>query len=114
MSNDVLVRRIRQEVSDALADEVKRAEKGGRPLGADEQEALASELIVRQLDQLAAERLAAAEPALPIDIEDELRDAVHNALFGLGQLERYLRDPTVENIVANGCDQVWLLRADGS
>jgi Flp pilus assembly CpaF family ATPase len=114
VSNDVLVRRIRQEVSDALAEEVKRAEKEGRPLDPEGQEALASELIVRRLDHLAAERLAAAEPALPIDMEDELRDAVHNALFGLGQLERYLRDPTVENIVANGCDQVWLLRSDGS
>jgi Flp pilus assembly CpaF family ATPase len=112
--NDVLVRRIRQEVSDALAEEVRRAEAAGDPLGADAQEALASELIVRRLDHLAQERLAGGEGPLDPEAEDELKESVQNALFGLGQLERYLRDPTVENIVANGCDQVWLLRADGS
>lgn len=114
MSSDVLVRRVRQEVSDLLAEEVRKAEADGQPLDGQGQEALASELIVRQLDRLAKERLDAGEDPLALDAEDELREAVHNALFGLGQLERYLRDPTVENIVANGCDQVWLLRSDGT
>jgi Flp pilus assembly CpaF family ATPase len=112
--NEVLVRRIRQEVSDALAEEVRKAEAAGDPLEGEAQEALASELIARRLDRLAQERLAAGEEPLDPDVEDELKESVQNALFGLGQLERYLRDPTVENIVANGCDQVWLLRADGS
>jgi pilus assembly protein CpaF len=112
--DDTLVRRLRQEVSEALGEDVRRAEAGGQPLDAEAQEALASELIVRQLDRLAEERLTAGDEPLSLDAEDELREAVHNALFGLGQLERYLRDPTVENIVANGADRVWLLRSDGS
>src|SRR5207248_7298729 len=99
---------------DQLAERVRAAEETGAPLDRDAQRGLAGELIARQLDGVARERLEAGEDPLPLPEEDVLRDAVFHALFGLGPLERYLADPTVENIVANGCDQVWLLHADGS
>ena len=114
MIDDALVRRLRQQVSDLLAEHVRAAEETGRPLERDAQRGLAAELIARQLDVVARERLDAGDDPLALADEDALRDAVFHALFGLGALERYLQDPTVENIVANGCDQVWLLHADGT
>ncbi|MCP3861153.1 MAG: CpaF family protein, partial [Phycisphaeraceae bacterium] len=37
-----------------------------------------------------------------------------NRLFGLGRLQAYVDDPQWTDIHANGCDQVWLLRNDGT
>ena len=36
---------------------------------------------------------------------DELAGAVHDRRYGLGPLSVYLRDPQVENVDINGCDQ---------
>jgi len=44
---------------------------------------------------------------------DELATAVHDRRYGLGPLSAYLRDPQVENIDINGCDQVWVTYATG-
>ncbi|OIV35444.1 ATP/GTP-binding protein [Mangrovactinospora gilvigrisea] len=41
-----------------------------------------------------------------------LAEAVYDLLFRAGRLQPYLDDPEVENIVANGCDDVWISRAD--
>ena len=45
--------------------------------------------------------------------EDELARAAFDALFRLNRLQRLLDDPSIENINANGCDQVWVRYADG-
>ena len=45
--------------------------------------------------------------------EDELSRATFDALFRLNRLQRLLDDPGIENINANGCDQVWVRYADG-
>ncbi len=44
---------------------------------------------------------------------DELAAAVHDRRYGLGPLSVYLRDPQVENVDINGCDQVWVSYATG-
>jgi pilus assembly protein CpaF len=44
----------------------------------------------------------------------EVAQAVHDRLFGLGSLQRLLEDTSVENIDANGCDDVWVTRSDGT
>jgi Flp pilus assembly CpaF family ATPase len=44
---------------------------------------------------------------------DELAIAVHDRRYGLGPLTAYLRDPQVENVDVNGCDQVWITYATG-
>jgi Flp pilus assembly CpaF family ATPase len=44
---------------------------------------------------------------------DELAAAVHDRRYGLGPLSVYLRDPQVENVDINGCDQVWISYATG-
>ena len=44
---------------------------------------------------------------------DELSRAVHDQRYELGPVTSYLRDPQVENIDVNGCDQVWITYATG-
>jgi Flp pilus assembly CpaF family ATPase len=44
---------------------------------------------------------------------DALARAVHDQRYGLGPLTDYLRDPQVENVDVNGCDQVWVTYATG-
>ena len=44
---------------------------------------------------------------------DELARAVHDQRYELGPVTAYLRDPQVENIDINGCDDVWITYASG-
>ncbi|MFC1432314.1 CpaF family protein [Streptacidiphilus sp. N1-3] len=39
-----------------------------------------------------------------------LAEAVYNLLFRAGRLQPYLDDPDIENILINGCDDVWISR----
>jgi pilus assembly protein CpaF len=48
----------------------------------------------------------------PRDVE-VLAKAVHDMRYDMGPLTPYLRDPQVENIDVNGCDQVWITYATG-
>ena len=42
---------------------------------------------------------------------DELVSAVHDQRYGLGPVTRFFRDPQVENVDINGCDEVWIAYA---
>jgi len=57
--------------------------------------------------------MATGEPPLDPEAEAAVARAVDDALFGLGGFQRYLDDPTVENINANGCDRVTVRRVGG-
>ncbi len=48
----------------------------------------------------------------PRDAE-ALAQAAHDMRYDMGPLTPYLRDPQVENIDVNGCDQVWVTYATG-
>ena len=89
-----------------------RSRAARRLRGADEQ-ALGRQLIADALDADAREALAAGRPVRPPEEDDALTQAVFDALFRLGRLQRLLDDPSVENINANGADQVWVRYADG-
>ena len=38
---------------------------------------------------------------------------MHDQRYELGPVTDYLRDPQVENVDINGCDQVWITYASG-
>ncbi len=48
----------------------------------------------------------------PRDVE-AVAQAVYDVRYDMGALAPYLRDPHVENIDVNGCDQVWVTYATG-
>ncbi|HUZ22394.1 MAG TPA: ATPase, T2SS/T4P/T4SS family [Streptosporangiaceae bacterium] len=79
--------------------------------GAGEPEAAA---IIRDAVRAWAERQVRAGALVPSPPEREaLAQAVYDQRYGLGPLAGYLRDPNVENVDVNGCDQVWITYATG-
>ncbi len=109
-----LAGRLRQQVLAELAARRDGNRRAGLPaLAAADERALSRQLIADALDGHARDSLAGGAPLLTVPAEDELAQAVFDALFGLHRLQRLLDDPAVENINANGADQVWVRYADG-
>lgn len=75
---------------------------------------LARDLALRRIRADAALRLAAGDRPPSPEEEHRLAQSVVDALLGLGRLEELIADPSVENIDVNGCDTVWVTRADGT
>ena len=48
------------------------------------------------------------QPPMPAAVEEQLRQSLRDAFIGLGDLQRYIDDPDVEDIEVNGCDNVWV------
>ena len=111
---DTVVERLRAQVLGALSERQRADQISGRtPLRGPDEQALGRQLIADVLDVDAREALAAGRSVRPPEEDDALTQAVFDALFRLGRLQRLLDDPSVENINANGADQVWVRYADG-
>ena len=108
------VERIRARVLAGLSEHQRADNLAGRPSmrGVDEQ-ALGRKLIADALDADAQDALANGQPVRDPEDDDALAQAVFDALFRLDRLQRLLDDPSIENINANGCDEVWVRYADG-
>ena len=70
--------------------------------------------LIRDAVRIWAERQVRAGASVPAPADREaLAQAVYDQRYGLGPLSAYLRDPEVENVDVNGCDQVWISYATG-
>ena len=109
-----IVEKLRSRVLAGLSDRQRADHGAGRRSlrGADEQ-ALGRKLIADALDAEAADALAAGRPVRSPEEDDALAQAVFDSLFRLDRLQRLLDDSSIENINANGCDEVWVRYADG-
>ena len=112
--DQVLVRRLREEVADLLARQRRDdAAAGAPPMTAEDERQFARAVISQVLDAYARTEVTAGRtPPTPQD-EEEIAAGIHAALFGVGRLQPLLDDPEVENIDINGCDQVFVGYADG-
>jgi Flp pilus assembly CpaF family ATPase len=70
-------------------------------------------LIKSALEEHARAALRAGGQVLDLQTEAGIERAVFDGLFGLGGFQQYLDDPEVENIIANGCDRVFIRYAGG-
>lgn len=109
-----LVRALQARVADLL-DRRKRDLRvaGGGLTGEDERE-LAHALVVEVVESHTVALLDAGRAALTDDEENELIAALLARMFGAGRLQPLLDDPDVEDILINGCDEVFLVYADGT
>ncbi|MDP9336596.1 MAG: Flp pilus assembly complex ATPase component TadA [Actinomycetota bacterium] len=106
--------RIRGEVLAQLGERRRTDEAAGRAkVAPPDEEALGRQLITEALDGHARNALVAGRPVLSVDEEDDIAQTVFDGLFRLHRLQRLLDDPMLENINANGCDNVWVRYADG-
>ncbi|WP_432003376.1 CpaF family protein [Streptomyces sioyaensis] len=106
---------VRQRVATRLAEYAGERESAGLP-AEDEtsRRATVGRLLTEELG--AQRRLALAHGSQVVDaaVEERVAQAVTDALFGTGSLERLLTDTTIENICVNGCDVVWVKDAAGT
>ncbi|GIF74135.1 CpaF family protein [Asanoa siamensis] len=109
-----VVRQIRREVAERLT-RANRAQEAATstPIPAKEREALTRRLINEALDAYATAEMQAGRPPLHPQVESRVARTVADALLGAGGLEPWLNNPQVEDIVANGCDRVFIRFDDG-
>ena len=109
-----VVEGLRAEVlADLSARQAEFAARGRPALSPADEQALGRQLIAEALEHRAKSALRDRTEMLSAEDENELSRAVFDALFRLNRLQRLLDDPSIENINANGCDQVWVRYADG-
>jgi Flp pilus assembly CpaF family ATPase len=97
---------LRSAVTDILGVIAGRLDDGAEPA-----EVLP---LIREAVRAWAERQARAGALIPSPADrDVLAQAIYDQRYGLGPLAGYLRDPQVENVDVNGCDQVWVTYSTG-
>ena len=101
---------LRAEVLERSTD-AQRASNGRRITNDDERE-LGRDLITEAIQRRAVDAIGSGASLLEPREEDALAKAVFDAIFGLDRLQRLLDDPSIENINANGCDQVFVRYAE--
>jgi pilus assembly protein CpaF len=109
-----LVKRLRQEVGDRLADQRRMDQASGLPVMSGEDERQFARMLIAQSleDHARAEITYGRTPPNAME-EEALASAVHAALYGVGRLQPLLDNPDIENIDINGCDRVFIGYADG-
>jgi Flp pilus assembly CpaF family ATPase len=111
--DEALVRSLRSSIAEELSATVRAmVDQGHRLDGADE-EMLTRQLIDERLERLATEAIAAGRPVMSQGEEEALARAVFDRLFHLGRLQPLLDDETIQNVVANGHDRVFVEYAGG-
>ena len=111
--DETLVRSLRGDIADELSATVRTMAGDGRHLDAADEEMLTRQLISQRLERLASSAIAAGRPVLTQDEEDALARAVFDRLFHLGRIQPLLDDDTIQNVVANGHDRVFIEYAGG-
>jgi pilus assembly protein CpaF len=112
---DEVVQALSVRVSERLAARQAQDKDAGRPrMGVEAQRIFARQAANEVLEDYARERIEAGWEVLTPEREDDVAQAIDDILFGLGVLDRLLADESIENVDANGCDEVWISRADGT
>lgn len=106
----VLVRRITGVVSERLAGQ----RSDGGTVDDMTERVVGRKLINDEISAITHDRLAGGLDPLPEHIEDSVSAAAYDQLFGFAAFQPLLDDDSIENIHANGCDNVWVVRSDGT
>jgi Flp pilus assembly CpaF family ATPase len=115
MPDEDLIARVRAAVASELTSRTTTSMVAlGRRLDRLDQSALSRELINQQLERYAGECLAEGRPVLSEDDEEALARSVFDRIFNLGRLQPLLDDERVQEILANGHDQVFIEYEDGT
>jgi len=98
--------RLRRGVAEILAMVADRLQDGAS-------QDVALPLIGDAVRAWAERQVRAGAPVLSPADREALAQAVYDQRYGLGPMAGYLRDPQVENVDVNGCDEVWVTYATG-
>ena len=95
-------------------EQSRRRDMGAGPLDAASEQQYVRKLITDALAEHAEEGLRSGLIPLSAEQEHATSEAIYARMYGAGRLQRLLDDSSIENIDINGCDEVWIRRADGS
>jgi pilus assembly protein CpaF len=110
----ILVKQLRQEVGDRLAEQRHVDQVSGiTPMSSEDERHYARAVIAQVLEEHARGQVTVGRTPPNAEEEEALASGIHAALFGVGRLQPLLDDPEVENIDVNGCDRVFVSFADG-
>ncbi|MCI2420086.1 Flp pilus assembly complex ATPase component TadA [Saccharopolyspora sp. K220] len=112
----VLRARVRQAVSEGLAERIRADEQDGRPaMDYPTRRTLAERLAGDAADAYANEELTRPSGAglVPDEVERRVVASVLDEVFGMGGLQPLLANEDIENVNVNGCDRVFVRYADG-
>ncbi len=113
--DETLVRDLRAAVAAELSRRARQNEiSGARKLARDDENQLARQLLNAEFERIATDAVSRGLPVLSDADEADLTRAVLDRLFELGRLQPLLDDDRIANILANGCDQVFIEYADGT
>ncbi|HTJ72043.1 MAG TPA: ATPase, T2SS/T4P/T4SS family [Actinospica sp.] len=109
-----LVKRLRQEVGDRIAEQRRVDQLSGLPAMTPQDERQFARAVIGQvLSEHAHSEMTSGRRPPNADEEEALAGGIHAALFGVGRLQPLLDDPEIENIDVNGCDRVFVQYSDG-
>lgn len=101
-------------VGDAVSVEIERRQNdGSEPLSVDDERRFARSTLRKELRRRNEALLSAGREPLPQEAEERLIEETLNAVFGFGELERWLQDPMVQDVHVNGFDRVFIKTRDG-
>jgi pilus assembly protein CpaF len=110
-----LVRLLHRTVGERLqAEQNTRRETGAGPFLAEAERQYVRKLIADAIAEHAETSLRDGHAPMPDTMELAVSEAVYARMYGAGRLQELLDDSTIENVDINGCDEVWIRRADGS
>ena len=109
-----LVKRLRGEVGDRLTRQRRQdAASAVAPMSPEDERQFARALIAQALEEHARTEIMAGRAPQNAQQEEDLAEAIHAALFGVGRLQPLLENQQIENVDINGHDKVFISFADG-
>ena len=101
-------------VGDAVSVEITRRETDGlEPLGPADERRFARSTLRKEVRRRNEAAMSAGRDPMSADAEETLIEETLNAVFGFGELERWLQDPSVQDVHINGFDRVFIKMRDG-
>lgn len=101
-------------VGDAVAAEITRREVNAlEPLDPADERLFARSTLRKELRRRNEASMASGRDPLAPEAEERLIDETLNSVFGFGELERWLQDPSVQDVHINGYDRVFIKTRDG-
>ncbi len=114
MSEDTTRYTLADLVGDAVSAEINRRELSHlEPMDIDDERRFARSTLRRELRRRNEAALTAGREPMAHADEEQVIDETLNSVFGFGELERWLQDPTVQDVHINGFDRVFIKTRDG-
>ena len=109
--NDAERRELEQFAAEHVADGIVRFGAAGMSEG--ERRSFVEKLAREAIDEAARSMVEGAVTTPTVEEEEQIVRRLVATQLGLGRLQLLLDDDDIENININGCDNVWVKRADG-